>query len=136
MLPMAGALMFAIFVGLGVLQRNNAQAHKRLMLLATISILDAAIARMPGMFEAGPLAFFAVADAFILAGVVYDLATRGRVHRGVDLRRHRHRRLAGAAAGDLGHRALGELRAVPGRVGLNQAIGRSVVVAVKATRTV
>jgi hypothetical protein len=79
-LPMAGALMFAIFVGLGVLQRNSAQVHKRLMLLATISILDAAIARMPGMFELGPLAFFAVADAFILAGVVYDFATPGRVH--------------------------------------------------------
>jgi hypothetical protein len=80
-LPMAGALMFAIFVGLGVLQRNDAQAHKRLMLLATISILDAAIARMPGMFEAGPLAFFAVADAFIIVGAVYDFATRGHVHR-------------------------------------------------------
>jgi hypothetical protein len=80
-LPMAGALMFAIFVGLGVWRRNNAQAHKRLMLLATISILDAAIARMPGMFELGPLAFFAVADAFIIVGAVYDYAARGRVHR-------------------------------------------------------
>jgi len=79
-LPMAGALMFAIFVGAGVLLRRNAQAHKRLMLLATISILDAAIARMPGMFEAGPIAFFAATDAFIVAGVVYDLLSRGRVH--------------------------------------------------------
>jgi hypothetical protein len=81
MLPMAGAVMFALFVGLGVWQRNNAQAHKRLMLLSTISILDAAIARMPGMFALGPLAFFAVADAFIVVGAVYDYATRGRVHR-------------------------------------------------------
>lgn len=79
-LPFAGAVMFAVFVGLGVQQRNNAQAHKRLMLLATISVLDAAIARMPGMFAAGPLVFFAVADLFIVAGVAYDLATRGRVH--------------------------------------------------------
>ena len=61
-LPFAGALMFAIFVALGVVQRNNAQAHKRLMLLATISILDAAIARMPGMLDAGPLVFFALSD--------------------------------------------------------------------------
>jgi hypothetical protein len=80
-LPMAGALMFSIFVALGVRQRRDAQAHKRLMLLATISVLDAAIARMPGMLEAGPLAFFAVADAFFIAGAVYDLASRGRVHR-------------------------------------------------------
>jgi hypothetical protein len=80
-LPMAAVLMFTIFVGLGVLRRNDAQAHKRLMLLATISILDAATARMPGMFDAGPLAFFAAADVFIIAGIVYDLAARGRVHR-------------------------------------------------------
>jgi hypothetical protein len=79
-LPMAGALMFAIFVGLGVFKRSNAQAHKRLMLLSTISILDAATARMPGMFDAGPLAFFAAADLFIVAGVAYDFAARGRVH--------------------------------------------------------
>jgi hypothetical protein len=80
MLPMAGAVMFAIFVGLGILKRKSAQAHKRLMLLSTIAILDAATARMPGMFDAGPLAFFAAADLFIVAGVVYDLAARGRVH--------------------------------------------------------
>lgn len=79
-LPMADAVMFAAFVTLGVLQRNSAQAHKRLMLLATIAILDAAIARMPGMFDAGPPAFFAAADLFIVAGVVYDYAARGRVH--------------------------------------------------------
>lgn len=79
-LPFAGAVMFAAFVGLGVHQRSNAQAHKRLMLLATIAILDAAIARMPGMLVAGPLVFFAVADLFIVAGVAYDLASRGRVH--------------------------------------------------------
>ncbi len=80
-LPFAGALMFAIFVALGVVQRNNAQAHKRLMLLATISILDAAVARMPGMLDAGPLVFFALSDLFIVAGCVYDFVSRGRVHR-------------------------------------------------------
>ncbi|CAN0504960.1 unnamed protein product, partial [Phaeothamnion confervicola] len=79
-LPFAGAVMFAIFVGIGVSQRSNAQAHKRLMLLATIAILDAAIARMPGMLTAGPLAFFALTDLFIVAGIVYDRASRGRVH--------------------------------------------------------
>ncbi|MDQ8727781.1 hypothetical protein [Bradyrhizobium sp. LHD-71] len=79
-LPMAGVIMFAGFVGLGIWQRNNAQAHKRLMLLSTIAILDAATARMPGMFDAGPLAFFAAADAFIVAGILYDLAARARVH--------------------------------------------------------
>lgn len=79
-LPMAGALMFAVFIGLGVWLRSSAQAHKRLMLLATISVMDAAVARMPGMFEAGPIAFFAGANLFIVAGVIYDLVTRGRAH--------------------------------------------------------
>ena len=50
------------------------------MLLATISVMDAAIARMPGMLEAGPLAFFALADAFIIVGIAYDIFSRGRVH--------------------------------------------------------
>ena len=80
MLPMAAALTFAVFVGVGVWLRNNAQAHKRLMLLATISVMEAAIARMPGMFDIGPIAFFAGANLFIVAGVVYELITRGRVH--------------------------------------------------------
>jgi hypothetical protein len=79
-LPMAGALMFAIFIGLGVFLRNNAQAHKRLMLLATISIMDAAVARMPGMLDAGPIAFFAAADLFIVAGIAWDVVSRGRAH--------------------------------------------------------
>lgn len=79
-LPMAGAVMFALFVALGVSQRNNAQVHKRLMLLSTISILDAATARMPGMLEAGPPVFFGLADLFIVAGVVYDFLARGRMH--------------------------------------------------------
>ena len=79
-LPMAGALMFATFIGLGVWLRNSAQAHKRLMLLATISVMDAAVARMPGMLEAGPIAFFAGADLFLVAGILYDLFARGRVH--------------------------------------------------------
>ena len=50
------------------------------MLLATIAVMDAAIARMPGMLEAGPLAFFALADAFIIVGIAYDIFSRGRVH--------------------------------------------------------
>jgi hypothetical protein len=79
-LPFAAAVMFAAFVGLAVYQRNSAQAHKRLMLLSTIAVLDAATARLPGMLTAGPIAFFGVADLFIVAGVAYDLATRGRVH--------------------------------------------------------
>jgi hypothetical protein len=52
------------------------------MLLATISILPAATARLPFAFiqQAGPIAFFGLADLFIVACVLYDFAERGRVH--------------------------------------------------------
>ena len=50
------------------------------MLLATIAMLDAAIARLPGLFALGPLAFFAVQDLFVIAGPVYDFASRRRVN--------------------------------------------------------
>jgi len=50
------------------------------LLLATIGLLTPAIARLPGIAEAGPLAFFALTDLFIAAGFVYDRWTRRRVH--------------------------------------------------------
>lgn len=53
------------------------------MLLATISILPAAVARLPFAFiqQTGPLAFFGLADLFIIPCIIYDIISRGRVHR-------------------------------------------------------
>jgi hypothetical protein len=52
------------------------------MILATISILAAPIARLPlSILKAGPPAFFGLADLFLIPCVLYDLITRGRVHR-------------------------------------------------------
>jgi hypothetical protein len=52
------------------------------MLLATISILAAAIARLPfGILKAGPPAFFGLTDLFIVACLLYDLIARRRIHR-------------------------------------------------------
>jgi len=80
--PLADMLVFAVLVGAGFYFRRRADIHKRLMLLATISILSAAIARLPFEFlKAGPPAFFALNDLFIVACLVYDLVARGRVHR-------------------------------------------------------
>jgi hypothetical protein len=50
------------------------------MLLAYVSIIVAAVARLPGMLTLGPPAFFGIGLSFMLAGVVYDLVTRRRVH--------------------------------------------------------
>ena len=51
------------------------------MLLATISLLAAALARFPiALAAAGPLFFFGAVDLLVLAGPIYDFATRGRVN--------------------------------------------------------
>jgi hypothetical protein len=82
-IPLGDMLVFAILVGAGFYYRRRTDVHKRLMLLATISILPAATARLPFAFiqQTGPLAFFGLADLFIVPCVLYDLFTRGRVHR-------------------------------------------------------
>jgi len=80
-IPFGDMLVFSVLVTAGIRYRRRAEAHKRLMLLATISILDAAIVRWPlAIMAAGPVAFFGVTDLLIVAGLVYDLVSRRRVH--------------------------------------------------------
>ncbi len=79
--PLFDLLLFTGFVAAAVRARRNKEAHKRLMLLAYVSIITAAIARLPGVLSYGPPAFFGLAFLFILIGMGYDLASRGRVHR-------------------------------------------------------
>jgi len=79
-IPLGDMLMFSVFVTLGILLRRNQEAHKRLMLLAFISILAAATARWPGVLAHGPFAFYGMAMLFVAAAVIYDVLTRRRVH--------------------------------------------------------
>ncbi len=82
-IPLGDMLVFGILVGAGFYFRRRPDTHKRLMLLATIAILPAAIARLPFAFiqQVGPLAFFGLADLFVLVCLIYDLITRRRPHR-------------------------------------------------------
>lgn len=82
-IPLGDMLVFALLAGAGFYYRRRADAHKRLMLLATVSVLPAAVARLPFDFiqQFGPLAFFGLPDLFILVILLYDLLTRGRPHR-------------------------------------------------------
>ena len=82
-IPLGDMLVFAILVGAGFYFRRRPDVHKRLMLLATIAILPAATARLPFAFiqEMGPLAFFGLADLFIVVCLLYDLYARRRFHR-------------------------------------------------------
>lgn len=79
-IPAFDLLLFACFVSLGVAQRGTPQNHKRWMLLATINLLAAAIARWPVLGGFGPLAYFGLTDLFVVALAVWDLRTRKRLH--------------------------------------------------------
>jgi hypothetical protein len=75
-------LMFGLLVFFGVQARRDSPAHKRLMLLSTLRIMGAAVARWPlAIMQSGPIAFFSVTDLFLLPLVAYDLVTLGRLHR-------------------------------------------------------
>jgi hypothetical protein len=80
-IPLGDIIAFGMLVTAGVLLRRKTSAHKRLMLLATISLLAAGIGRGLAQLHMvlGPLFFLCTA---LLVGivVVYDLASRGRIH--------------------------------------------------------
>jgi hypothetical protein len=89
--PLSGILFFAVVFTLAIAAIRKPETHKRLMLLAGISLLDAAVARWFLTFLAppGPLgpppvpvtippAF--VAYLLLVAAMVFDWRTRGRPH--------------------------------------------------------
>jgi hypothetical protein len=79
--PFFDLVLFTGFVSAALLKRRDKEAHKRLMILAYVSIITAAVARMPGILPFGPLVFFGISFLFVVAGIVYDWTLRGRVHR-------------------------------------------------------
>jgi hypothetical protein len=80
-IPLGDIIVFGALVGAAVLQRIRPETHKRLMLLATISLLTAAVGRFLRQVGLGgaPNLFYGT-DAFVLVLVLFDLATRGRLH--------------------------------------------------------
>lgn len=80
--PVSAMAVFLLLVALAVGYRRRTEAHKRLMLVATVSLLDAAVARWPlEVVATSAVAVYALTDVFIVLGIGYDLATRRRVHR-------------------------------------------------------
>jgi hypothetical protein len=78
--PLVDMLLFPTFVAAAIVRRHDTQAHKRLMILASVNLLAAAIARWPVISAAGPPAYFGLSDLFVVALGVWDLRTRGRLH--------------------------------------------------------
>src|SRR5512143_3471861 len=80
-IPLGDIAGFVVLVALALWLRRNKEAHKRLMLLAYLAILAAAVARFPGVLPLGPLAFYGFTFIpFLAAAMIYDWVTRGRVH--------------------------------------------------------
>ncbi len=82
--PLGDMLVFAILIGAALYFRRRLEIHKRLMLLASLSILAAAIARFPVKFieTGGPLAFFGLTDLVVLGCVVFDTVRNRKLHPG------------------------------------------------------
>ncbi|HEV2113223.1 MAG TPA: hypothetical protein VGR50_03680 [Terriglobales bacterium] len=78
--PLGDIFMFTVFVGSALWLRRNKEAHKRLMVLAYISILAAAVARLPGVLAHGPFAFYGLTMIFLVMAAIYDFLSRRRVH--------------------------------------------------------
>ena len=89
--PLSGIAFFAVVFALGVAAVRRPETHKRLMLLAGISILDAAVARWfltflapPGAVGPPPVAVTIppafVAYLLLAIAMVHDWRTRGRPH--------------------------------------------------------
>jgi hypothetical protein len=83
----SSAVLFGLFVGAAVVLRRHTQAHRRLMLLASIAIIAPALARIfqwPvfGAELNANFAFAALLASFVLAGVVaaHDLVVLKRLH--------------------------------------------------------
>jgi hypothetical protein len=74
-------ILFTTFVTGAIVWRRDRETHKRLMLLAYISIIVAAVARLPGLLPLGPLAFFGLGYSLVAIAVAYDFASRRRVHK-------------------------------------------------------
>ena len=73
---------FGFLVSWGIRARRDGAAHKRLILLATIVLLFAAVNRWPFPFiRSFPQSTGLIVDLFLLCIVVFDLLTRRRIHR-------------------------------------------------------
>lgn len=77
-IPLLSVPAFGGLILAALWQRRNSPAHKRLMVLGTIAMMGAAFGRMPAF--AGLAGIVLLPNLLILAIVVWDVATRRRVH--------------------------------------------------------
>lgn len=84
--PFTDMIFFGTFAGLSLMNLKNPEAHKRLMVLATLSILPAAFGRILGVngIDPGTATGFAIAillqESLLILGVIHDFTAKRRIH--------------------------------------------------------
>lgn len=81
--PIFDMIVFAILIAAALYYRRKPDMHKRLMLVATISILPAAIARILFLFGVQDVLIpaFVLADVLLVGCILYDSVVSRRLHR-------------------------------------------------------
>jgi hypothetical protein len=81
-IPLGDMVVFSVLVSLGLALRRKPMAHKRLLLLSSLGIVTAAVARIPLDFirNGGLPAFFAITDLLLLLCIGYDTVKNRRLH--------------------------------------------------------
>ena len=78
-IPVSSILLFAVLIFCAFRWKSNKEAHKRLIIVATISLMDAAVGRWPvAVLQAHPPYQDFVLFALLLVMVAYDLVSLRR----------------------------------------------------------
>lgn len=80
-IPLGDMLIFATLIFFAYRSRSNPSAHKRLIFLATVALMIAAIARWPMWSHRDPIKAALCSYVFLLMLVAYDLWSTHKVHR-------------------------------------------------------
>lgn len=80
--PLFDMLVFAILFAAAIRFRTRPETHRRLMLVASLAMLTAAISRIPIAFihDGGLLMYFGLTDLLILLCLAYDTLRLRRLH--------------------------------------------------------
>jgi hypothetical protein len=82
---MGTIVVFPSLLGTALYLRRLPDFHKRLILLATIELMIAPVARLPGVAplsftSLGPVLYYGLSDLFLVAIAAYDFTTLKRLH--------------------------------------------------------
>ena len=79
--PLTDMLIFGTLIFFAYRRRSNPAAHKRLILVATVALMIAAIARWPFLGQRNPIRAALYSYIFLLLLAAYDLWSTRKVHR-------------------------------------------------------